>query len=127
MLFYQALLVVLTKDTLKKLRIENKKGGILSIVRHGLDFNIQTVTATSAVSGTNFYVYSHEDSAYLCSCNGSVEYSYQGKFILNEAAHHVALECSKEKGLAPDKMRLHNDIEISDLIYRIGQSEKSVK
>ena len=94
MIFHQALLVVLTKDKLKKVRIENKKGGLLSLVGH-----------------------SHEDSAYLCSCNGSVEYSYQGKSIFNEAAHYAALE----------KMRLHSDIEIFDHMYKMGQSEKSVK
>lgn len=30
--------VVLTKNSLKKVRIENKKGGLLSLVGHGLDF-----------------------------------------------------------------------------------------
>ncbi len=104
MIFHQALLVVLTKDKLKKVRVENKKGGLLSLVGH-----------------------SHEDSAYLCSCNGSVEYSYQGKSIFNEAAHYAALECSKEKKKKKEKMRLHSDIEIFDHMYKMGQSEKSVK
>ncbi len=95
------------------------EGRLLSFVRPGEPFSVETPQGRIAALGTTFFVeIDSADQTYVCICSGRILVSSGGKEQAMEATHHAAMEIVDRAGrreFVPAIMRDHTDSDIAVL------------
>lgn len=84
-------------------------------------FEVETSTAIAAIRGTVFYVASeNEDTAYFCTCNGSIDYVDDSGWSTNVTAnHHTSLRLTYDENGEIEQldsgMEYHDDTDMEKL------------
>jgi ferric-dicitrate binding protein FerR (iron transport regulator) len=95
------------------------KGGLLSQVKTGTPFSVQTPLAAAAVRGTVFYIQTDAPNhTYACICSGRFHLEAAGFSEDREAEHHQALVLTARDGkvrTAPGALIGHSDDDVQAL------------
>jgi len=88
-----------------------KTGGVLSIVKPGRHWQVQTKSATAAVRGTKFFAFEDSMRAYYCTCHGHVYYDTKqaGPVDENSESHKAFQFLPGSDTLRVAPLILHSD------------------
>ena len=110
----------------KAYRILLAHGTILNLVKRNSVFEVRTPVAVAGTRGTIFFVHVLDDtSAYICTCNGTMELR-DGERVLKtvNASHHRPYRIYGKPGqvdMEDQGMMMHTDVEIFEMRYRMEQ------
>jgi hypothetical protein len=115
--------VKLIKDQ-NRWKTEVTAGAVLNLFRPGSKYQLNGPAAVIAIRGTIFYVNCYADgSQYVCTCNGTIGISSEGKGLSEvSASHHkpyTIIPSDEGVHLQPAEMKEHNDVEIMEFMYRV--------
>lgn len=112
--------MIMGEDIPKKkiVKMNLLKGYLQAIVKRQSDFEIRTITATSAVRGTILFARHDDKGTYFCTCNGTVDYeNAAGKNKKSiTAVHHAGIHYNKSGDIEECGMEDHTDTEIFELM-----------
>ena len=112
--------------TAKAYRILLAHGTILNLVKRNSEFEVRTPNTIAGARGTIFFVHVLDDtSAYICTCNGTVDLR-DGERVLKtvSASHHRPYRIYGKPGqiaMEDQGMMMHTDVEIFEMRYRMEQ------
>jgi hypothetical protein len=97
--------------------------------RPGSSYQLEGPAALIAIRGAIFYAHCYEDgSQYICTCNGTLDISSEGKELREVSAFHhepyTVLPGGEQDHMQPAEMKEHTDLEIFEFMYRIEKGSQ---
>jgi hypothetical protein len=108
------------RGVLKELAFDLHAGSLMSSVRPGGKFRVNTPLAAASVRGTDLFVHASAAETYVCACRGRVAVEAGPDRRELAAEHHSAVAVGRERKIGPDEMRLHGDQDVAFTAALLG-------